>query len=221
MKSLFVFLASFLSVSLFADPIQVSDQQNVVLEKKMTPDKALQALVEGNKRFASEQSIYPNQTSEQRRIVAELQKPFAAILGCSDSRVAPELLFDQGLGDVFIVRVAGNVAGDLELDSIDYAVLHLYSSIVVVLGHENCGAVHAVLEKNTKGIPAVAKLIEPSIRSLRKEKDISLEKAIKENVKAVVKQLQKASTLAPLIKEKKLAVVGAYYDFDTGLVEWL
>ena len=221
MKTVLIFLASFLSVGVFADSIQLSEPKNVVLQEKMTPERALQALVQGNQRFASGESIYPNQTSEQRRKIAELQEPFAAILSCSDSRVAPEILFDQGLGDVFIVRVAGNVAGDLELDSLDYAALYLHASILVVLGHENCGAVHAVLDKNTKDIPAVAKLIEPSIRPLRKQKDVSLETAIKENVKSVVKQLQKASKLAPKIKEKKLSIVGGYYDFDSGLVEWL
>ena len=92
------------------------------------------------------------------------QKPFAIILGCSDSRVSPEILFDQGIGDLFIVRVAGNVAGPVELDSIEYAALYLKSSLVLVLGHENCGAITAVLDGQTKEIEHVADLIAPAIQ---------------------------------------------------------
>lgn len=189
--------------------------------KKMLPQAAVQALVEGNKRFISNQSLHPDRTSERRLETAEKQEPFATILGCSDSRVAPEIIFDQGIGDLFIVRVAGNVVGPVELDSIEFSALYLHSSAILVLGHENCGAVKAVLEGATKDIEAVASLIEPAIRQSKKESGNQLENAIKDNVKMIVNQLKKSPVLHDLIEKKKLEIIGGYYHFQTGQVEFL
>ncbi|HUD00945.1 MAG TPA: carbonic anhydrase, partial [Rhabdochlamydiaceae bacterium] len=118
----------------------------------LTPDKALETLMDGNQRFSQDKSLHSDRNSERRQELVSKQTPYAIILGCSDSRVAPEIVFDQGIGDLFIVRVAGNVVGPLELDSIEYSALYLHSSLVMVLGHESCGAIKAVLAGTTKDI---------------------------------------------------------------------
>jgi carbonic anhydrase len=183
--------------------------------------RALEVLMEGNARFRTDRSLHPDRTSERRLEMTQSQAPFATIVGCSDSRVAPEILFDQGIGDLFIVRVAGNIVGPIEQDSIEYSVLYVHSSLVLVLGHENCGAVKAVLEGQTKDIEAVAELIQPAVEQSRSQSGNPLENAIKENVRFVVDQLKKSPVLKPLIAQKKLFVQGGYYNFHTGKVELL
>ncbi len=187
----------------------------------VAPEEALQMLVEGNKRFVADQSLHPDRAAERRKETAEHQEPFAAILGCSDSRVSPEIIFDQGLGDLFIVRVAGNVMGPIELDSLEYSALYLHSSVILVLGHENCAAVKAVLHGTTKDIESVAVLIEPAARKTKDQTKNRLENTIQMNVKMVVEQLKKSPVLSRLIKEKKLTVAGGYYNFHDGTVQIL
>jgi carbonic anhydrase len=187
----------------------------------ITPDQALQALVEGNQRFSKDKSLHLDRTSERRQELISNQTPFAAIVGCSDSRVAPEIIFDQGIGDLFIVRVAGNVVGPLELDSVEYSVLYLNSSIVMVLGHENCGAVGAVIDGNTKDIEAVAELIQPAVDATKMQKESRLENTIKTNAKMMAEQLRNTPVLGGMIAKKKLSIVAAYYNFHTGKVELL
>jgi carbonic anhydrase len=187
----------------------------------MTPEKALEILMSGNDRFATDRSLHPDRTSERRKETAQVQEPFAIILGCSDSRVSPEILFDQGIGDLFIVRVAGNVVGAIELDSIDYSALYLHSSLILVLGHQNCGAVTAVVNGNTRDIEAVASLIQPAAYKTRLEPENRLENTIRENVRIVVKQLRSSRVISKLIQEKKIDVVGGYYNFQSGRVELL
>lgn len=188
---------------------------------EITPKMALSRLMEGNQRFVTDGSLHPERTKERRLETAELQKPFAVILGCSDSRVSPEIIFDQGLGDLFIVRVAGNVVGHIELDSIEYSAIYLNSALVMVLGHENCGAIKAVIDGNTKDIEAVANLIAPAVERTKGQADDRLENTVKMNVKLVVQQLKNTPVLSNLIAKKKLNVVGAYYNFHTGKVELL
>ncbi len=160
-------------------------------------DEAIQKLIEGNDRYVKGH-VAPS---------APGQTPFAVILACSDSRVAPEIIFDQGLGDLFVVRVAGNVAGDLGMESIQYATHVLGASVVMVLGHENCGAITAVKTGKTADISAIASLVEPNIKGIQ-----NLEAAIKANVRGVV------ANLKDLVD---VDVIGGYYDFDTGKVEIL
>jgi carbonic anhydrase len=179
-------------------------------------ESTLNCLMEGNKRFIQDASLHPNRTAERREETAQLQEPFATILGCADSRVSPEILFDQGIGDLFIIRVAGNVAGPIELASIEYSVLYLHSRLVLVLGHENCGAVHAVLDGKTKDIEPIASLIKPAVKKGR-----PLEECIKENVSLVVKQLKKNKQLKKLIEDDELLIRGGYYNFHSGAVELL
>jgi len=177
--------------------------------------------MEGNKRFVDEQLLHPDRDEKRRIQTAPEQNPFGIVLSCSDSRVAPEILFDQGIGDLFIVRVAGNVVGPIELASIEYSALYLGSTILFVLGHKNCGAVSAVLEGNTKDIEPIAALIQPAVEEAKTQKGSQLENAIKDNVLHVVKQLEEVPLIAGLIEKKKFAVVGGYYDVKSGKVEIL
>lgn len=209
MNRLFFLLFSCLSLPLMAqEPAKQSP----------TPAQALKQLVEGNQRYMQGKVLHPDQSKERRERTIEIQKPFATILGCSDSRVSPEILFDQGIGDLFVVRVAGNVVGPVELDSIEYSVLYLGSSLILVMGHENCGAIKAVMAGTTKDIEAVASLITPA---LEMHSGGSLEDAIRDNALHVTQQLQKSPALAKFIQQGRLAVRGAYYDFVSGKVELL
>lgn len=185
------------------------------------PEKALKRLVQGNQRFASDKMKHPNRTGVRREAVKITQKPFAIILGCSDSRVSPEIIFDQGLGDLFIIRVAGNVVAPVGIDSIEFAAHHLGSSIVLVLGHENCGAVSAVVSNKASDIPTVAKLIEPAVEKTRHLEGDHLVNATIANIHQVVAQIKETPVLRRLIEQKKLKVVGGYYHLETGKVEFL
>lgn len=188
----------------------------------MTPQEALDRLMEGNERYVHDALEHPNRDLVRREAIISKQTPFAAIVGCSDSRASPEIVFDQGIGDLFVVRVAGNVIGPLELDSIEYSVIYLHSSVILILGHEDCGAVTAVIQNNTKDIEAVAKLIEPAVQEAKKSKaNALLERAIKINamrMKAVVLQ---SPAIQKFIKDKKVEVHAAYYNLQTGAVELL
>ncbi len=183
----------------------------------LTPKSALQRLLEGNERFAKDNSLCPDRNQDRRAASAAKQKPFAVILGCSDSRVPPELAFDQGVGDLFVVRVAGNVVGPTELDSVEYSAIYNGSSIIMVLGHENCGAVTAVLANNTADIEAVADLIRPAVD----KKNPSLDAAILANIQNSVDRIKQSPPIQKLMKEGKVDVVGAYYDLNTGKVRLL
>lgn len=187
--------------------------------EEMNPAQALKQLMDGNGRYTQDRLLHPNRSKEARITAALGQNPFAIILGCSDSRVSPEIIFDQGIGDLFVVRVAGNVAGDIELDSIEYSALYLKSSIIMVLGHQNCGAIQAVINGQTQDIEAVASLIAPSLELAKTQKGSLIENTVKDNVLYVVDQLKKTPVLSKLIKEKKIDVVGGYYDFQSGAVE--
>lgn len=186
-------------------------------------DEALQKLMAGNERFINGKPIHPNQDELHRGTVSEKQEPFAVVVCCSDSRVAPEIIFDRGLGDTFVVRVAGNVVGDLGTESICFAADLLEAPLIMVLGHENCGAVKAVLKggKNQRDIPAIAKKIEPAILEAKKMKGDALTHAIELNAKAVKAGLEQNQILSKFIREGKLKVVAAYYDFTSGKVSLL
>ncbi|KIA78646.1 Carbonic anhydrase 2 [Parachlamydia acanthamoebae] len=184
----------------------------------LTPDEAIQRLMEGNQRYVKDQLLHPDRNLIRREAIGSRQEPFAVILGCADSRVSPEIIFDQGIGDLFIVRVAGNVAGPVEVDSIDFSAEYLHSSVILVLGHESCGAVNAVLNKQTQDIEAVAALIEPAIQSVRGKEGDLLANAVKANVRAIVAQLKETSVVKRLMKENKIKVIGGYYELVSGKV---
>lgn len=191
----------------------------VTFANDMNPARALKQLVEGNERYKQEKLLHPNRSKEARLTLASGQNPFAIILGCSDSRVSPEIIFDQGIGDLFVVRVAGNVVDPVVLDSIEYSALYLKSSIIMVLGHQNCGAIQAVINGQTQDIEAVASLLAPSLELARTQKGSFIENTVKDNVLYVAETLRKTPVIAKLIEEKKITVVGGYYDFQSGAVE--
>ncbi len=185
----------------------------------MNPKIALEQLIAGNQRYMQEKLEHPNRSKEARICAANGQNPFAIIMGCADSRVSPEIIFDQGIGDLFVVRVAGNVVGSLELDSIEYSSLYLKSSIIMVLGHESCGAIQAVINGQTQDIEAVASLIMPSLEKARSQPGSLIENTVKHNVLSVVNQIKNSPTLSKLIESGQIDVVGGYYNFQTGGVE--
>jgi carbonic anhydrase len=193
---------------------------------KVSPDEALNRLMQGNARFASGHLTHarPEQIVEARSTLSKGQNPFAVIVGCSDSRVGPELVFDQGLGDLFVVRTAGEVVDSVALGSIEYAVEHLGSPLVVVLGHERCGAVSAAVSgaKEPGHIAAVLKAIEPAVEQTKGQPGDPVENAVRAQALDVAKQLQEAKPiLAERVQSGKLKIVAARYDLKTGKIELL
>ncbi len=182
----------------------------------------LNRLLDGNNRFMNGNLIHPNRTLERRKETVFEQEPFAVVVSCSDSRVSPEIIFDEGIGDLFVVRLAGNVIDSTAKESIAYAVHQLHSSIILVLGHENCGAVNAVLQKQDKDIPEIAALISPSVKKIRlKNHQDRLEAAIKANAIAMRNKLAQNKGFKKLIKNEKLQIFPAYYHLKSGEVEIL
>jgi carbonic anhydrase len=203
----------------------------------LSADAALQQLMAGNRRFMAGQSLSPDHGLERIKSLAQSQAPVAVILGCADSRVPPELIFDQGLGALFTIRVAGNIADDANLGSIEYAVESLNVKLVMVLGHERCGAVTAALNALTNGtrlsghLESLTKAIEPAIAAHPESAAQSaqaqqqpygdlLDRAVRANIRAVVQTLSSSQPiLAQRVKQKTLTIVGGYYDLDSGAVE--
>lgn len=192
----------------------------------LSSGQALQRLLDGNKRYAEAKYSRPDQSVERRQAVALSQHPFACILGCSDSRVPLEIVFDQGLGDLFVIRVAGNVANDdAVLGSIEFAVQELGTPLVLVLGHERCGAVQATLRAVLEGVAVpghIGRLVEdivPAVQRSRNDLGDPLDNAVRANIALVVEQLQTCGPiLAPRAQAGTVKIVGARYDLDTGLV---
>ena len=191
-----------------------------------TADAVLRELKAGNDHHVAHQYQHPHQTAARQQELAGGQHPHATILSCADSRVAPEIILDQGLGDLFDVRVAGNVATDSEVASIEYAAEHLHTRLVVVMGHQKCGAVTAAAEAGTGPadghLGVLLSLIRPAVQSAKSQSGDVVENAVRINVENVVRQLR-ASTpvLAGLVAHGELTVVGAVYSLDTGKVAWL
>ncbi len=187
-----------------------------------TPAEALERLLAGNRRFFSGLPASRSAAAARRKELATGQKPFAVVVCCSDSRVGPEVVFDQGLGDIFVVRTAGEVVDDVGLGSIEYAVEHLGSPLVVVLGHEGCGAVTAALEGGDAPghIGAVVKAIAPAVAESAGAPGDALDNAVRAQIRAVVRRLRSAAPIvAELVHAGRVRVVGARYDLDTGVVE--
>src|SRR5271166_3648914 len=195
------------------------------------PDAVLARLLEGNKRFVSGQLVHPGRRPEEFAALAEGQAPVAIIIGCADSRVAPELVFDQGVGDLFVVRVAGNIvsgAGPFIKGSIEFAVAELGARLIVVLGHSACGAVKAAIahidanDTLPGAIRDLVELIRPAAAAVRGKPGDKLDNAIKANVVKSVERLKSLDPiLAGLVKKGDVKVVGAVYKLRTGVVELL
>ena len=185
----------------------------------------LDNLKAGNERFVSGHPVHPDETLDRIRELKKGQNPFVVVISCSDSRLPPELIFDQGLGDVFSIRTAGNVIGDYELGSIEYAVEHLHCKLIVVLGHENCGAIQAYAtsgkEKHDDHIQSLVdyiaaeeeeKIVPDSLRS-------NIDTLVKANIVHAVNLLRSsAPVLKTLVDKNEIKIIGAYYDLDSGNV---
>ena len=189
-------------------------------EDDITPDKALQELLDGNDRFVKSKRRNGNQTHSRLLEVAKSQKPFASILGCADSRVPSEIVFDQGLGDLFVCRIAGNIATTQQIGSLEFGSLVLGAKVIMVMGHERCGAVDAAIKgAEVPGrIGSLLEAIKPSVESSKEQSGDKLENACKANILAQVEELKSSSVLSELIKAEKLKIVGGYYDLDTGRI---
>ena len=194
----------------------------------LTPDQALETLIQGNKSFVTDSPLRAVQGRQRRLELARSQAPFVVLVSCSDSRVPPELLFGRGLGELFIVRNAGNTVDTTALGSIEYAVANLGVPLVVVLGHERCGAVEAavsVVMQNATYPGSIGRMVEPIIPAVlqaRSDPGDLLDNAVRRNVSRIVHRLRTASE--PLLLEPlaagRLKIVGARYDLDDGTVDF-
>ncbi|WP_341732911.1 carbonic anhydrase [Microcoleus sp. EPA2] len=188
----------------------------------ITSDAALQKLMDGNRRYIEQKRTFPDQARSRIVELAKGQHPFAIVLCCSDSRVVPEILFDQGLGDLFDIRVAGNVLDDAVIGTMEYGVAELGTPLVIILGHEHCGAVKAALDgKPVPGkVGSLVAAIQPAVDSIKGQPGDAWDNAVKANVKMNVNKLKQSSPIiAEAVKAGKLKVVGGRYDLDTGTVE--
>ncbi|MEH2439280.1 carbonic anhydrase [Nostoc sp.] len=186
--------------------------------ESLTPDAALQKLMEGNQRFIQHHPQYPDQSALRLKEVAQAQHPFATILSCADSRVPAEIVFDQGIGDIFDVRIAGNIATHEAIGSIEYAVVLLGSPLLMVMGHERCGAVTAAVQKESLlgDISTFVKAIKPALKKVKDQPGDAVENAVVANVKYQIERLQKSKLLTEQVRSGKLKIVGGRYDLDTG-----
>ncbi len=196
-----------------------------------TSAQAFKLLEDGNLRFTSDQAMQDNVSIAKRAdLSTNGQKPFATILSCSDSRVPPELIFDQALGDLFVVRDAGNIVDPVIMGSIEYGAEHLGTSVIIVLGHEKCGAVKATVDGGhpegsigeiVKRIQPAYELVMTSNKLIKLEKDAYYTQTEDQNIRNAVQEVIKSDIIKKLIEEKKVIVIGAKYDLDTGKVEYI
>jgi len=199
-----------------------------------TARDALERLREGNRRFVADTRNDENQSARARRKeVADGQEPFAIILGCSDSRVPAEMVFDQGLGDLFVIRVAGNIVAPSQVGSVEFAAAQFKTKLVVVLGHSKCGAIVATLEElkrpnenQSRNLKSIVDRIRPSVETLletdlKNDHDALVHQSIRANIRASANHLRHGSELLEnLIQNEGLLVVGAEYSLETGAVEF-
>lgn len=195
--------------------------------------EALARLRQGNRRFVSNERSNAFLTQARREELTETQQPFAIILGCSDSRVPAEIVFDQGLGDLFVIRVAGNIVAPSQVGSVEFAAERFSTRLVVVLGHTECGAILATLEElqrptgnHSRNLSAIVDRVRPSVEGLmetpfKHDHDALVRQAIRMNIRASANHLRHGSqVLEQLIQSNGLLVVGAEYSLDTGVVEF-
>ncbi len=182
---------------------------------------ALARLKEGNERYVAEKQTNPNNSSARRQSLTGHQAPFAIILGCADSRVVPELAFDQGIGDIFTVRVAGNIANTASLGSIEYAVAHLGVNLIVVLGHESCGAVTAAIAGGDNGY-SLNHLVAEIVPAIDASADKSVNAVVKKNAEMNSAQIiSRSPIIQKAMSEREVKVIPAYYNLGSGEVEFL
>ena len=198
------------------------------------PDVSLKLLKAGNERFQKNKLLKVDVSNAKRETLVNGQNPCAVIITCSDSRVPPELIFNQGLGDLFVIRVAGNVIDKVELGSVEYAVKHLNTSLIVVMGHEHCGAVEAAVEDDGKkdqgNIGAIIDKIKPSIKKVKLDKKIKsenlqneklIEAVTDENINNSSLELEKSKVIKKELQKGNIKIVEAKYMLESGKVKWL
>lgn len=194
-----------------------------------TPDDSLLALEQGNERFYRGESRSPTLGTNDRRAQIMAQTPFAVVLGCSDSRVPTEMVFDQGFGDLFIVRVAGNVASAATLASIEFAILHLKCRLLVVMGHEGCGAVQAAMlpeeeqAREPEALRALLAQIRPAVEGLPTIRDpkARMREAVINNIRYQAMLLQKNAVVADALAAAQIRLIGAFYEIGSGAVDFI
>jgi len=185
----------------------------------MTSDQAIKCLVDGNKRYAA-CTARSGVTGELRANLVKGQSPYAVIVGCSDSRVPVELVFDSGPGELFVIRTAGNVAGPLEIGSLEYAVVHLKSPLVVVLGHQHCGAVRAAVDGGSHS-PALQTVIQEITPCVPRERTGNVyEICENENIKHTLAKIAANPVISKAVSEGTLRLAAAKYSLETGLVSF-
>ena len=190
----------------------------------ISADQAISRLLDGNRRFAAGKSTVNDRGVQRRLELTKSQSPFAVIVSCSDSRVGPEVVFDQGLGDIFVIRTAGEVLDAPGLGSIEYAVEHLGSPVIVVLGHQSCGAVSAAVAAGRAPghVDALVKAIRPAALETKGMPGNHVDNAVRANVRRVVRQLKRSHPIiSEYVRKGKVRVVGAYYDLNSGTVTLL
>lgn len=193
-------------------------------KQRPTADEALQILLDGNNRFVTGKLEHPNHCEESRRLTSGGQQPIATILCCADSRVPPVDIFDQGIGDLFTVRVAGNIIGFHTLGSIEYAVQHLHTPLVMVMGHSCCGAVGAVASevKLDGHMASFTAPIQTAIKKVKDQEGDLVDNAARQLAKNIAVQISESEPIiADFVKDKIVKVVPAFYDFHTGRVTLL
>lgn len=189
-------------------------------QQPINPTQALQELIEGNRRFVQDKRLNPHQSLLRLAEIATAQHPFASILSCADSRVPAEMIFDAGLGDLFVVRIAGNVVSPRVMGSLEYSTKILGSGLIVILGHERCGAVTAAVEGTLLDgeIGTFVEDIKPALARVKNVKGDRIDNAVIANVQYQLELLNKSKLLTQLVNEGKLQIVGGRYDLDTGEV---
>jgi carbonic anhydrase len=206
---------------------QASARQVRRSRRPETAAEALEELREGNRRFTSGRPTHPDEDDAWREKLVESQHPFVTLLGCSDSRIPPELLFDQGFGDMFVVRVAGNALDPFIEGSIEYGVHHLHTPLLLVLGHEDCGAVKAALAGSKEQaqepleIQTLVRTLEPSFRSLDHNRTPTelIHDAVAANVQRTMNELRRLPALAEPVRKGQLVIIGGVYELDSGNVQ--
>ena len=183
-------------------------------------DAALAKLKEGNARFSSSKVSQGKPTAAKRAETAQAQHPFAIVLGCADSRTAPEIVFDQDFGDLFVVRTAGNLVDEHALGSIEYAVDHLGVRLIVVLGHTRCGAVTAALASDTAPghVQSLVRDIQPAVKAAKGKDGNVTDLTVAENARLMAAKIRNEASLGEFAKEVR--IISGVYDLDTGKVEW-
>jgi carbonic anhydrase len=201
--------------------VELATPRRVLAQSTLSPDAALQELMDGNKRFTSAQlTACEHDLAILKQNTIEKQEPFAAVLSCADSRVPIELVFDQSIGHIFVTRIAGNIATSEIIASLEYGAAVLGTKVILVMGHGGCGAVKATIQ--AKEVPGQISALYPHIQPAVDQAGPNLEAATKANARIQAALLRQSSTvISALVKEKKLRVVAGYYDISTGAVSLL